>query len=187
MKFAVRFVGGFVLVVLVLTAGDVLLNQTGPLTEFGYYQNQEGAVKCPGVEPGNTFELNGKTYTAANNTNDDKLISNDKRICTTHVTSMTGGLNDPYVDTSYGNISSISNWDTSRVRFMYAMFSGAQEFNQDISSWCVRRISGKPDLFDYGAGFEGQDSLQPNWGAETECVPEPGETDVYNTPTISAR
>jgi surface protein len=239
-----------------------------------FYHTQEGIVKCPGVEPGKTFELDGKTYTAADNTNDDDLILNNKRICTTHVTDMSGytsglGATNPYVDINYGNISTVTTWDTSNVTKMRAMFYSADSFNQDIgswytgqvtnmnymfadasgfnqdigswdtssvihtagmfagassfnqdigswdtssvtrmrrmfdgassfnqdidswdtsnvtdmggmflnassfsqdiSSWCVRGISSKPDGFDYRAGFEGQTSLQPNWGTNTGC------------------
>jgi surface protein len=63
----------------------------------------------------------------------------------------------------------IDSWDTSNVTDMAGMFLNASSFNQDISSWCVRGISSKPDGFDYRAGFEGQTSLQPNWGTSTGC------------------
>jgi flagellin-like protein len=239
----------------------------GPTGAF--FQTSENIVKCPGVTPGNTFTLNGKTYTAANNNNDASLISNEKRICTTHVTDMSGGFFDPYVDNDYGNISNIPTWDTSQVTTMErmfdfavsfnqdigswntsnvnnmagmfddassfnqdiggwdtsnvnnmenmffdaddfnqdigswntsnvnrmdsmfkfansfnkdigswntsnvnnmgSMFDNADNFNQDISTWCVSQISDKPGSFDFRAGFEGQTSLQPNWGTNTGC------------------
>ena len=59
----------------------------------------------------------------------------------------------------------IGGWDTSSVKSMYYMFYYATAFNQDISSWCVALIPSKPFYFDTGSGFEGQTSLQPNWGA----------------------
>ena len=58
----------------------------------------------------------------------------------------------------------ISSWDTSSVTIMERMFQFADSFNQDISSWCVEQINGKPFDFDNGAGFEGEDEKQPNWG-----------------------
>jgi surface protein len=44
------------------------------------------------------------------------------------------------------------------------MFNAATAFNQDISSWCVSKITSKPSYFDSNSAFEGDDSLQPQWG-----------------------
>lgn len=60
--------------------------------------------------------------------------------------------------------SDISHWDTSNVTNMDGMFQDSA-FDQDISHWCVEKIKTKPINFDKGAGFEGQDHKQPNWGA----------------------
>jgi len=60
----------------------------------------------------------------------------------------------------------ISDWDTSNVESMWRMFRGASSFDQDISDWCVEQIEEKPSDFDSGAGFEGEDDKQPNWGEE---------------------
>jgi len=48
----------------------------------------------------------------------------------------------------------ISEWDVSSVTYvayMAYMFSGASEFNQDLSGWCVQNISGEPNNFSTGA------------------------------------
>ena len=58
----------------------------------------------------------------------------------------------------------ISGWDTSHVQDMSYMFRGAESFDQDISAWCVKQITQKPPRFDDGAGFEGDNTKQPNWG-----------------------
>jgi surface protein len=58
----------------------------------------------------------------------------------------------------------IGRWDTSNVESMNGMFLNAQSFDQDISAWCVEQITQKPPLFDSGAGFEGINAKQPNWG-----------------------
>lgn len=58
----------------------------------------------------------------------------------------------------------ISSWDVSNVTNMDRMFYNASSFNQDISGWCVTNISSEPLLFDTGAAFDGQSSLQPQWG-----------------------
>jgi bacterial surface protein 26-residue repeat len=58
----------------------------------------------------------------------------------------------------------IDGWNTSSVESMNGMFQLAVSFNQDISGWCVEQINSNPDSFDNGAGFEGDDANQPNWG-----------------------
>ena len=58
----------------------------------------------------------------------------------------------------------ISSWDVSSVTGMSYMFYQASSFNQDISGWCVVNITSKPPLFDAAAAFDGQSSLQPQWG-----------------------
>jgi hypothetical protein len=44
------------------------------------------------------------------------------------------------------------------------MFYHAESFTQDISAWCVEQINQKPPRFDRDAGFEGDNTKQPNWG-----------------------
>ena len=58
----------------------------------------------------------------------------------------------------------IGDWDTGNVTTMDFMFFAANSFNQDISSWNVELIPEKPQFFDFGAEFEGQDEMQPQWG-----------------------
>ena len=64
----------------------------------------------------------------------------------------------------------IGDWDTSNVTDMTAMFYEAESFDQDISGWCVEQIDIKPiapsheAAFDENAGFEGDETKQPNWG-----------------------
>jgi surface protein len=119
-----------------------------------FFQTSNGIVKCPGITLGNTFELDGKTYTAADDSDDDQLISNDKRICTTHVTDMSGGtFDDPYVDTSYGNITNVPTWDTSQVTDMSYMFSEASDFNGDISNWKTSQVTNMYAMFNNASSF----------------------------------
>jgi surface protein len=180
MKDASRLVAGLVLTALVFVAGGFVLfdeqvpglggdevmetngarganAQTSSEPVEPFYQTQEGIVKCPGVEPGKTFELDGKRYTAADNTNDDDLILNDKRICTTHVTDMSGYTSDivakPYVDSSYENISTITTWDTSSVTTMGYTFYNASSFNQDIGSWDTSSVTNMWYMFAYADEF----------------------------------
>ncbi len=59
---------------------------------------------------------------------------------------------------------SIGDWSTSSVTNMRSMFDGADAFTRNISTWCVEQIQTKPNNFDSGAGFEGEETKQPNWG-----------------------
>jgi surface protein len=78
-------------------------------------------------------------------------------------TSIVQDMSSMFRDASSFN-QDISNWDTSHVETMSGMFYEAESFNQDISAWCVEQITQRPRLFDNGAGFEGDNTKQPNWG-----------------------
>lgn len=60
----------------------------------------------------------------------------------------------------------LNPWDTSMVRNMANMFLSATAMNNDISNWCVQYISSEPYQFDRDAGFDGNLTVQPDWG---EC------------------
>ncbi|QNI21147.1 hypothetical protein [Vibrio phage vB_pir03] len=55
-------------------------------------------------------------------------------------------------------------WSFTEVTNMTGMFSGATSMNQDISGWCVPKITVAPTSFDLNAGFAGNAALQPQWG-----------------------
>jgi len=61
-------------------------------------------------------------------------------------------------------LTAAPNLDTSNVTDMTFMFMDAENFDQDISMWCVEQIPDKPYGFDGWAGFQGQDHKQPKWG-----------------------
>ena len=60
----------------------------------------------------------------------------------------------------------IGGWDVANVTNMNAMFYSfsAAQFNQDLSGWCVTNIVSKPSNFDTNSAFEGETTLQPQWG-----------------------
>jgi surface protein len=155
---AVALVGAAIFAVIQINGNE---NDGGDLPEDPFFQTSNGIIKCPGVTPGNTFQLDGKTYTAANNTNDQELISNDKRICTTHVTNMSGdgsglGATEPYVKSLYGKAPNVPTWDTSNVKTMKYIFKNARLFNQDIGSWDTSQVTNMAGMF-VGAGSFNQD------------------------------
>jgi flagellin-like protein len=119
-----------------------------------FYQTDGGTVECGDASPGETGTVDGKTYTAADDSNVDSLISNGDRICTTHVTDMTGAYQDPFVNSSYGNISSIGSWDTSNVTDMSSMFNGgASSFNRSIGSWDTSSVTDMSFMFHEAGDF----------------------------------
>lgn len=60
----------------------------------------------------------------------------------------------------------LSTFDTTLVTTMQSMFASASTFNQNISNWCVPLIASKPPSFDStgNAGFTNNASKQPTWG-----------------------
>lgn len=59
---------------------------------------------------------------------------------------------------------SLNPWDVNNVSNFSDMFNDASSMNGDISNWCVPQVVSKPTRFDQGAGFFGNDALQPEWG-----------------------
>ena len=59
----------------------------------------------------------------------------------------------------------ISQWNTSKVTKMNGMFCEAASFNQDLSQWCVGEIGSKPSEFDKQAtAWTGGNATRPQWG-----------------------
>ncbi|MCH8520071.1 MAG: DUF285 domain-containing protein, partial [Nanoarchaeota archaeon] len=81
-----------------------------------------------------------------------------------NVSSVTS-MSDMFYDASSFN-QDIGNWDVSSVTNMEFMFLAASSFNQDLSCWNVSLIPFAPSGFDYLSGFEGNSSLQPQWGSD---------------------
>ena len=87
-----------------------------------YYVAPNGVtVMCPGVAVGDTFDINGVTYTRENSSTLKSLAKNSSpqltTSCTTGITSMSKLF---YYKTSF-NVD-ISSWDTSSVTTMFEMF-----------------------------------------------------------------
>ena len=61
------------------------------------------------------------------------------------------------------NGSNISLWDVSNVTNLERTFYDCDEFNQDLSQWCVSNILSIPTLFNYGAPLL-TGNLLPVWG-----------------------
>ena len=67
---------------------------------------------------------------------------------TSLVTDMSGwtGTADGFGEKSMFN-GDITNWDTSRVTNMFAMFDKASAFNQPIGNWDVSHVTSMESMF----------------------------------------
>ena len=90
-----------------------------------YYLAPNGVtVMCPGVAVGDTFGINGVTYTRVDSTT-LKSLARKKSSWPQLTTSCTTGVTDMsnlfYNQATFQNVD-ISSWDTSSVTTMYQMF-----------------------------------------------------------------
>jgi surface protein len=66
----------------------------------------------------------------------------------------TTSLNQAFYNcSSLTTVPSMANWDVGNVTSMYAMFSGASNFNQDISSWNVSNVTTMQGMFEFNSNF----------------------------------
>ena len=116
---------------------------------------------------GDTFEINGVTYTMVDETILREMVGQGAdvtKVCTTRVTDMSGIFNSTYFNQDigswdvsnvidmdgmfYGSLfnQDISAWDVSNVTFMAYMFSSS-EYNQDLSRWNVSSVTSMESMF----------------------------------------
>jgi prepilin-type N-terminal cleavage/methylation domain-containing protein len=112
-------------------------------------------VYCPGVNVGETFTLNGETYTKR--AVEDITTENASTTCTTGITNMsllfadqTGGMDSTIQEFN----EDISHWDTSSVTSMSQMFSGALAFNQPLNTWNVSQVQDFSYMFENTWSFD---------------------------------
>ncbi|MBS8122375.1 protein of unknown function, DUF285, partial [Candidatus Vampirococcus lugosii] len=129
----------------------------------------DGIVYCGCLDPGETFELDGLTYGVVENGDGEYGIKNGNlftsfednidRICTSHVTDMSGYYNSGSDYSSFigkldtdlvvvdDEVLGIENWDTSNVTTMELMFYNAYNFNQNIGNWDTSNVTNMSYMF----------------------------------------
>ena len=129
---------------------------TDTTTDYIYLDENGVTIKAyDSAAVGVTGTINGIVYTVV----DDSTIANEMangnyNLCTTKVTNMTGDTNGTFNFFNDANFNSdISFWDTSQVKDMEAMFSGAIKFNQDIGSWNTSSVKDMSGMFGGATAF----------------------------------
>lgn len=129
---------------------------TDTTTDYIYLDENGVTIKAyDSAAVGVTGTINGIVYTVV----DDSTIANEMangnyNLCTTKVTNMTGDTNGTFNFFNDANFNSdISFWDTSQVKDMEAMFSGAIKFNQDIGSWDTSKVTDMNEMFGGASAF----------------------------------
>jgi len=87
-----------------------------------YYLAPNGVtVMCPGVAVGDTFDINGVTYTKVDSTTLKSLAKDSSPQLTTSCTTGITSMASLFLKNKQFNVD-ISSWDVSSVRTMFAMF-----------------------------------------------------------------
>jgi hypothetical protein len=87
-----------------------------------YYLAPNGVtVMCPGVKVGDTFGINGVTYTRVNSSTLKSLAKDSSPQLTTSCTTGITSMYKLFQNRKYSNVD-ISSWDTSSVTTMFEMF-----------------------------------------------------------------
>ena len=148
-------------------------------------QNSSKCIKCDDYEIGETFSIDGVTYTVADREMLDEALENGEdmtKFCTSKVTDMSfmftqlESLNQDIGNWDVSNVTDMSfmfdgvtsfnqdigSWDVSKVTDMGFMFSDAASFNQDLTQWCVSNIDSEPSYFSFNSELTPEN--HPVWG-----------------------
>jgi surface protein len=92
-----------------------------PSSEPFYIAPNGVTVMCPGVAVGDTFDINGVTFTRVNSSTLKSLAKNSSPQLTTSCTTGITSMSALFRKKKKFNVD-ISSWDTSSVTTMYHMF-----------------------------------------------------------------
>lgn len=129
------------------TTSQVISGQITVNPAIVYFDN--GICKCPNASPGDTYSINGTTYTVVDDsTIATQIAAANVNLCTTLVTNMSSLFQS---NTSFNQ--PIGFWDTSSVTNMESMFKDASNFNQDIGDWDTSNVTTMRSLFSGATAF----------------------------------
>ena len=121
-------------------------------------------IADPSAVSGQAYVLDGVSYLVLADKAALITAFNSGRNMATTVTTRVTNFFDLFVNVSGWN-DAIGNWDTSNVTNMNWMFGETDDFNQNLTWWCVTNIPNEPDNF-ARKNRDFQESNWPDWG---EC------------------
>ncbi|CAH7139118.1 exported hypothetical protein [Vibrio chagasii] len=118
-------------------------------------------VSCLDKNIGETFTHNNMDYLVVDDhlirlrENQDALVGNILRFCTSHVTNMRGLFEKKRLHQHRypGFNADISDWDTRQVTDMSKMFFYAEAFNQPIGNWDTAQVTNMANMFRKASSF----------------------------------
>jgi hypothetical protein len=121
-------------------------------------------IADPSAVSGQEYSLNGVSYLVlANRAALDSAFNSQRNMATT-ITTRVINFYELFVGLSGWN-DAIGNWDTSSVTNMNRMFQETDDFNQNLTWWCVTNIPNEPDRF----ANKNRDFREINWPDWGEC------------------
>ena len=115
-------------------------------------------IADPSAVSGQEYSLNGVSYLVlANRAALDSAFNSQRNMATT-ITTRVINFYELFVGLSGWNYA-IGNWDTSSVTNMNRMFQETDDFNQNLTWWCVTNIPNEPDRF----ANKNRDFREINW------------------------
>ena len=119
-------------------------------------------IADPSAVSGQVYVLDGVSYLVLADKAALITAFNSGRNMATTVTTRVTNFFDLFVNVSGWN-DAIGNWDTSNVTNMNWMFGETDDFNQNLTWWCVTNIPNEPDNF-ARKNRDFQESNWPDWG-----------------------
>ena len=113
--------------------------------------NSRGCLECDNYTAGQSFLLDGIRYEVADvGMLISAIVGGDDltKYCTSKIVDMSGLFSG-----ANDFNQNISPWDVSNVTNMVAMFYGANSFNQDIGNWDVSNVTDMSIIFYYAESF----------------------------------
>ncbi|MFA0038263.1 BspA family leucine-rich repeat surface protein, partial [Vibrio chagasii] len=113
----------------------------------------QSTVSCLDKGVGERFRYKNMEYLVVDDTsirlpeNQDALVNDDLRFCTSHVTDMAYLFSRDFEPAYKDFNADISDWDTSQVTNMQGLFIKTTAFNQPIGNWDTSKVTNMRLMF----------------------------------------